>query len=243
MKAAGEGRHELDAVSVLNAKRTLHHLLEAAGISSDETEELLELVEAGAVALAHQEVEQLVGAAPEREGEAYGAGWRDGARTVAEAVGDLAERALRQAVAGRAATAPDARPPVRRMEVARAKAAAVPLYLSFTPASDLDPEVTDQVLTAVLGTMGAMRRAAYAGRLTEFATAHHVRLERLYAAYGPGSSIAIHGRYSLVHSPTSVAVLERLAAAPEALREEWEAAELPPAWLDGLTAAWGAPPD
>lgn len=51
----------------------------------------------------------------------------------------------------------------------------------------------------------------------------------------------MHGRYSLVHSVTSIAVLERLVVAPQALREEWDAAELPPAWLDGLTTAWNAP--
>jgi hypothetical protein len=49
----------------------------------------------------------------------------------------------------------------------------------------------------------------------------------------------VHGRYSLVHSPAGVAVLERLATAPAELRREWDAAELPPAWLDGLTTAWG----
>ncbi|CAL9573644.1 hypothetical protein [Streptomyces sp. enrichment culture] len=241
MNAADEGRQQLDAVSVLNAKSTLLHLLEGAGIAPGDAEELLGLVEAGALALAHQDVEKLGRDAPAGKGELYESGWRDGAQAVADEIGALAERALQRAVAsGRPAPAADTRPPVSRMQVERAKAAVVPLYLSFSDLSDLDPEVSAQVLTAVLGTMDSVRRAAYAGRLTEFAAAHRARLERLYAAYGPGSRIAIHGRYSLVHSPTSVAVLERLAADPAALREEWDAAELPPAWLEGLTTAWGA---
>lgn len=242
MDAAGEGRQRLDAVSVLNTKTTLLQLLGRAGVSPGEAEELIGLVEAGALALAHREIGGAGRSAPGGKGELYASGWLDGARAAADELGDLAERALRSAVAsGPPSPAPDARPPVRRMEVERAKAAVTPLYLSFTTASDLDPEVSDQVLTAVLGTMDPRRRAGYPGSLAEFVSAHRARLERLYARYGPGSTIAIHGRYSLVHSPTSVAVLERLATAPAALREEWDAAELPPAWLEGLTTAWDPP--
>lgn len=79
--------------------------------------------------------------------------------------------------------------------------AITPLYLSFADVSDLDPEVTEQVLGAVLRTMSPRQRAGYPGRLSAFAEAHHAHLERVYAEYGPGSPIAIHGRYSLVHSP------------------------------------------
>ncbi|MCP9989153.1 hypothetical protein LUX01_23445 [Streptomyces sudanensis] len=239
MDAAGEGRQQLDAVSVLNARRTLLQLLGRAGVPSGEAEELVELVEAGALALAHREIGGSGRTAPGDKGEPYESGWLDGARAVADELGDLAERALRRAVAsGPPDASPDPRPPAGKVEVERAKAAVVPLYLSLTTASDLDPEVSEQVLAAVLGTMGPRERAGYAGRLAEFAEAHRARLERSYAEYGPGSPIAIHGRYSLLHSPASPAVLERLAAAPAALREEWDAAELPPAWLEGLAAAW-----
>ncbi|MEE1751908.1 hypothetical protein [Streptomyces sp. SP18CS02] len=241
MNAAGEGRQQLDAVSVLNAKSTLLQLLGRAGVFSGDAEELIGLVEAGALALAHQKIGRIARSAPEEKGELYESGWLDGARLVTDELDGLAERALRLAVVSDPSASPDARPPVGRMEVERAKVAVMPLYLSFTEVSDLDPDVSEQVLTAVLGTMTLRQRAAYAGRLTEFASAGRERLERLYARYGPGSTIAIHGRYSLIHSPTSVAVLERLAAAPSALREEWDAAELPPAWLEGLTTAWGSP--
>ncbi|MEV5320353.1 hypothetical protein AB0K92_22340 [Streptomyces sp. NPDC052687] len=57
----------------------------------------------------------------------------------------------------------------------------MPLYRSFAADSDLDPEISDQVLGAVLATMNAGRRAGYAGRLAAFADAHRERLERLYA--------------------------------------------------------------
>ncbi|MGW0697777.1 hypothetical protein ACWD0A_00175 [Streptomyces sp. NPDC002867] len=242
MNAAGEGRQQLDAVSVLNARTTLLQLLARAGVYSGDAEELIGLVEAGALALAHRELSGIGRSAPGDKGELYESGRLDGAQAVVDALGAIAERALQHVVGSDpSAGSSDHRPPVRRMEVERAKVAVTPLYLSFTAASDLDPEVTEQVLTAVLGTMTSRQRAAYAGLLAEFASAHRARLERLYAGYGPGSSIAIHGRYSLIHSPTSVAVLERLATAPSALREEWDAAELPPAWLDGLTTAWGSP--
>ncbi|KAA6210609.1 hypothetical protein [Streptomyces filamentosus] len=240
MTAAREERLPLDAASVDNARTTLLQLLARAGVYSGDAEELIALVEAGALALAHEELAGTGRQAPPGSGEPYATGWRDGSRAVAEGLAGLADRALRTAVAAGPAEEPDARQPVGRMEVERAKVAVVPLYLSFSEESDLDPEVTEQVLAASLATMDARRRAAYPGRLTEFAGDHRSHLERLYATYGPGSAIAIHGRYTLVHSPTSLAVLERLAARPEELREEWDAAELPPAWLDGLTRAWDA---
>ncbi|MFF8293393.1 hypothetical protein ACF068_29820 [Streptomyces sp. NPDC016309] len=242
MNAAEEGRQQLDTVSVGNAKRTLVQLLARAGVYSGDAEELIGLVEAGALALAHEEIGALAENAPGGKGELYESGWLDGTRALTEELAGLAERVLRHAVASDPADRDlGIRSPVRKTQVERAKVAITPLYLSFTTESDLDPEVTEQVLTAVLGTMNSRQRAGYAGRLAQFASANRARLERLYGEYGPGSTIAVHGRYSLVHSPTSVAVLERLSVTPSALREEWDAAELPPAWLDGLTTAWGAP--
>ncbi|MFJ2054886.1 hypothetical protein ACIOMM_02985 [Streptomyces sp. NPDC087908] len=248
MTTADEGRQQqLDAASVLNAKTTLLQLLARAGVYTGDAEELIGLVEAGALALAHEEVAGARrdaaphGTADER-GEGYASGWSDGALAVTGELGALAEQALLRAVAtAPSADAPDEPSPVRRAEMERAKVAITPLYLSFADVSELDPEVTEQVLGAVLRTMSPRQRAGYPGRLTRFTSAHHAHLERLYAQYGPGSPIAIHGRYSLVHSPASVAVLERLAETPSALHEEWDAAELPPAWLDGLTTAWGTP--
>ncbi|MET9692956.1 hypothetical protein ABZY81_31595 [Streptomyces sp. NPDC006514] len=241
MHAAEENRPELDSVSVLNAKRTLLQLLGRAGVSADDAEVLIALVEAGALAGACEEVGALGGSAPGDKGEPYESGWLDGARAVADELGAIAERALGRTVdPDGPSTAPAARPPVGRVEVEQAKAAVTPLYLTFTAASDLDPEVTEEVLRAVLATMTPRQRARYAGRLADFAAAHRARLERLYLEYGPGSATAIHGRYSLLHSATSVAVLERLATPAAALREEWEAAELPPAWLEGPMRAWDA---
>ncbi|MBX9421240.1 hypothetical protein [Streptomyces lateritius] len=241
MNTADEGRQQLDAASVLNAKSTLLQLLARAGVYTGDAEELIGLVEAGALALAYEELDGNVRSAPEEKGALYASGWSDGARAATEELGAVAERALVRAVtSGPTASSPDERSPVGRAEMERAKVAVTPLYLSFAEVSDLDPEVTEQVLGAVLRTMSPRQRAGYPGQLTQFASAHRGHLERLYAEYGPGSPIAIHGRYSLVHSATSVAVLERLAVTPSALHEEWDAAELPPAWLDGLTTAWGS---
>lgn len=240
MSTADEGRQWPDEVSVDNARTTLLQLLARTGVPSDDARQLIGVLEAGALALAYEE---LSGgrSAPGDKGEAYEAGWLDGAGGVLEELGGVVERTLLRVVGADWGHGPDGeRPRAGRMEVERARVAVTPLYLSFTAASKLDPEVTEEVLVAVLGTMSPRQRAGYAGRLAEFAAAHRVRLERLFAAYGPGSAITVHGRHSLLHSATSIAVLERLVAAPQELRAEWDAAELPPAWLDGLTTAWNA---
>ncbi|MFI6125262.1 hypothetical protein ACIBCU_37060 [Streptomyces sp. NPDC051064] len=209
----------------------------------DEAEELIALVEAGAIADAHREAGE-AGIAPPGNGEPYGIGWRDGARAVGDGLLRVADRALDRAIgpaaSGSAEGGPRGRHPVGKVDVERAKVAVMPLYLAFSDISDLDPEVSDEVLTAALGTMSVVGRVAYAGLLEHFTESHGERLSRLYARYGPRSRIAVHGRYSLLHSPASIAVLERLTGAPAALRAEWEDAELPPAWLEGLASAWQA---
>ncbi|MGW8883840.1 hypothetical protein [Streptomyces sp. NPDC055749] len=243
MRTAPTGRHPLDSASVMNAKKTLFELLGRAGVFRDEAEELITLVEAGAIADAHSEVGKAEGA-PDRDGESYGIGWHDGARAVSDALARLAEQALERAIGPAASDAAEdavgGRHPVGKVDVERAKVAATPLYLSLSDASDLDPEVSDEVLAPVLGTMSVVGRVGYAGRLEQFTEDHRERLAELYAQYGPRSRTAVHSRYSLLHSPASIAVLERLTAAPSALRAEWEHAELPPAWLEGLAAAWCA---
>ncbi|MEV6951047.1 hypothetical protein [Streptomyces sp. NPDC051183] len=241
MGAADEGRQWLDEASVDNARTTLLQLLARTGVPSDDARQLIGLLEAGALALAHQELSGGGRRAPGDKGEAYEAGWLDGAGDLLEELGTVAERTLLRVVGADGQQGPAGEHPrAGRMEVERARVALMPLYLSFTADSDLDPEVTEEVLGAVLGTMSPRQRAGYAGRLAQFAAAHRARLERLFAAYGPGSAITVHGRYSLLHSATSIAVLERLIAVPQELREEWDAAELPPAWLDGMTTAWDA---
>lgn len=242
MSTADEGRQWPDEVSVDNARTTLLQLLARSGVPSGDARELIGLLEAGALALAHEELSGGGRSAPGDKGEAYESGWLDGAGDLLAELGAVTERTLLRALGPEGEQGPAGeRPRAGRVEVERAQVALTPLYLSFTAVSELDPELTEEVLAAVLGTMNLRQRARYAGRLAEFTAAHRARLERLFAAFGPGSAIAVHGRFSLVHSATSIAVLERLDAAPQALREEWDAAELPPAWLDGLTTAWNAP--
>ncbi|WP_240801826.1 hypothetical protein [Streptomyces sp. A1136] len=241
MSTADEGRQWPDEASVDNARTTLLRLLARAGVPSDDARQLIGLLEAGALALAHKELSGGDRSAPGDKGAAYESGWLDGAESLLEELGDVAERSLVRVVGADGRQGPaEEHPRAGRMEVERARVALTPLYRSFTADSELDPEVTDEVLVAVLGTMSPRQRAGYAGRLTEFASVHRPRLERLFEEYGPGSAITLHGRYSLVHSATGIAVLERLVAAPQGLREEWDAAELPPAWLDGLRMAWDA---
>lgn len=245
MSRADEGRQWPDEASADNARTTLLQLLARAGVPSDDARELTGLLEAGALALAYEELSGRDRGAPGDKGEPYESGWLDGAGDLLTELGGITERTLLRVVTpdggqdgGQGADGEHAR--VRRMEVERTKVALTALYLSFTEASELDPEATEEVLTAVLATMSPRQRARYAGRLTEFGTAHRARLETLFATFGAGSAITVHGRFSLVHSVTSIAVLERLDTEPRTLREEWDAAELPPAWLDGLTTAWNA---
>lgn len=242
MSTADEGRQWPDEASVDNARTTLLQLLARAGVPSGDARELIGLVEAGALALAYEELSGGGRSAPGDKGEAYESGWLDGGADVLEELGAVTERTLLRVVGSDGQEGPAGEHPrAGRMEVERARVALTPLYLSFTAVSELDPEVTEEVLVAVLGTMSPRQRAGYAGRLARFAEVHRARLEGLFASFGPDSAITVHGRYSLLHSATSIAVLERLAAAPQALREEWNAAELPPAWLDGLTTAWNNP--
>ncbi|MFD4691607.1 hypothetical protein [Streptomyces sp. NPDC058463] len=237
------GRHPLDSASIMNARNTLLELLGRAGVFRDEAEELIALVEAGAIADAHNEVGRAEGL-PDEKGEPYDTGRHDGARAVRDELARIAERALDRAIgpamSGSELGTVRGHHPVGQVDVERAKVAVTPLSRSFSDVSGLDPEVSDEVLTAVLGTMSVVGRVGYAGQLEQFTESHRQRLTRVYAQYGPGSRIAVHGRYSLLHSPTSIAVLERLTAAPAALRAEWEHAELPPAWLEGLATAWRA---
>ncbi|MFE9932669.1 hypothetical protein [Streptomyces sp. NPDC005533] len=239
MSAADEGRQWPDEASVDNARTTLLQLLARTGVPSGDARQLIGLLEAGALALAHEELSGAAGPAPGDRGQAYASGWQDGAGRLLDELGALTERTLTDIVGTDGPAGVRRR--AGRMEVERARVAVSPLYLSLTKVSELDPEVTDEVLAAVLATMSPRRRAGYTGRLTAFATTHRDRLERLFAAYGPGSTVTVHGRYSLLHSVTSIAVLERLLTAPGELREEWDAAALPPAWLDGLTTAWNTP--
>ncbi|MEU5165723.1 MULTISPECIES: hypothetical protein [Streptomyces] len=244
INTAETGRNLLDPASVMNAKETLLELLGRSGVFRGEAEELIALVEAGAIADALGEIGKAE-RGPAGNGEPYAVGWHDGARAVGDELAGVAgqalERAIGPAVPGPAeGGGPRGHHPVGRVDVERAKVAVTPLYLAFTDTSDLDPEVSDEVLTAVLGTMSVVGRVGYAGQLEQFTQSHRQRLTQLYARYGPRSSIAVHGRYSLLHSPTSIAVLERLTGAPSALRAEWERAELPPAWLEGIGTAWHA---
>ncbi|MFI2780523.1 hypothetical protein [Streptomyces sp. ALB3] len=226
-----------------NARNTLLELLGRAGMFRGEAEELIALVEAGAIAEAHSEAGKAEDL-PAGRGEDYATGWHDGARAVGDGLARVAERALERAIGPTTSDSVEdaarVRHPVGRMDVERAKVAVTPHFLAFSDTSDLDPEVSDEVLGALLGTMSVVARVGYAGRLEQFTEAHRERLSRLYARFGPHSRIAVHGRYSLLHSPTSIAVLERLTSAPSALRTEWEHAELPPAWLEGLETAWRA---
>ncbi len=147
MSAAHDGRQWPDEVSVDNARTTLLQLLARTGVPSGDARQLIGLVEAGVLALAHAELGAPGRSAPGDKGEEYRSGWLDGAEALLEELGAVAERTL-AGVTGPEGDqgGPGGHPRARRMEVERAKVALTPLYLSFTAASELDPDVTEEVL-------------------------------------------------------------------------------------------------
>lgn len=126
MSAADEGRRWPDEVSVDNARMTLLQLLARTGVPSGDARQLIGLLEAGALALAHEE---LSGgrSAPGDKGEAYESGWLDGAGYLLDELGAVAERTLVQVVGADGQPGPAGeRPRAGRVEVERARVAVTP---------------------------------------------------------------------------------------------------------------------
>ncbi|MER7048335.1 hypothetical protein [Streptomyces jumonjinensis] len=89
--------------------------------------------------------------------------------------------------------------------------------------------------------LGAVRedeRDGYPRHLETFAERHRARLQEMLRAYGPGSTPASHGRYTLVGQPESLIICERMETAPFRLRSQWNKA-LDNVLLDDLEYAWG----
>ncbi|MFD9047845.1 hypothetical protein [Streptomyces zaomyceticus] len=100
------------------------------------------------------------------------------------------------------------------------------------------PSASAEILAVALGAVREDERDGYVQRLKEFTERHRERLERMLAAYGPGSAPAAHGRYALVGLPESLIICERMETMPFLLRSRWEGA-LEGSLLDDLEFAWG----
>ncbi|WP_331757045.1 hypothetical protein OH782_41430 (plasmid) [Streptomyces sp. NBC_01544] len=242
-------RHQSDATS---ARLSVFEALAGAGYSHTQADELVSILEAGAVAGAHTWVSE--SSAPHGAEQAFEDGWFEGVRAVASELLRIADNTaaqrgraastsqllahLRQP-APRAPQTPAPGPgPAPALDAEEILAAAQRCTWSCAdPVFDLDE--SREILTVALTAVREDERADYVQRLEAFADQHRERLQELLRAYGPGSAPAEHGRYALVGQPESLVICERLESAPLLLNGVWSD-ELPEILLDDLAFAWGA---
>ncbi|MBT2439828.1 hypothetical protein J7E93_06765 [Streptomyces sp. ISL-36] len=84
------------------------------------------------------------------------------------------------------------------------------------PHAFLVPDASTEILTVALSAVREDERTDYVQRLQVFTEQHRERLEKMLAAYGPGSAPAEHGRYMLVGQPESLIIVVRVGAGPRA---------------------------
>ncbi|MFI0983649.1 hypothetical protein ACH4SP_42450 [Streptomyces sp. NPDC021093] len=127
---------------------------------------------------------------------------------------------------------------LREGDADAALAVAVRSYAAFAVHVRFDDGMTEEVLPVLWSVIPEEERDTYPERLEEFVTRYEERLVRLYAEYGPQSSIARHGRHELLAHPVSLIALERLSSVRFALAARWDG-ELPDRWLNDLCGPWG----
>ncbi|MFD9038798.1 hypothetical protein [Streptomyces bottropensis] len=124
-------------------------------------------------------------------------------------------------------------------DVATVLEAAVRIFHTVTGSSAYNGDVCWDVLTLALATLPDQQCAGYPDRLARFAEQNSERLRQVYQELGPGSPLAGHDRYALVREPASLALFERLDAAPQLVLGTLQG-ELPEEWVAGAVSAWGA---
>lgn len=150
------------------------------------------------------------------------------------------EGVLHQAsVAATRRTGPAAVPVEKAAEadVATVLEAAVRIFYTVTGSTECDSDLCWDVLARVLATVPAEEIADYPRRLEQFASGRNERLDQVYREYGPGSPLAVHGRYELVGQPVSLPLFERLDVVPHLLLGTLQG-ELPEVWVADAASAW-----
>ncbi|WP_331744132.1 hypothetical protein OG747_49825 (plasmid) [Streptomyces sp. NBC_01384] len=209
-------------------------LLEAAGATPGEAQQLLAVIEAGAVEGAHVEVTGLHTQAPAGSSDEFGEGWLGAVQAVASRLTHIADRTVHQARA--AAAAPEPPPPVPspapgrspaavdavgEEQVHRVLEAAERSFVSLTGYSRYDRDLSQEILAVVLKCVGAEQQDGYAEQLEAFAKADRERLVMLFSQYGPGGAFADESRCYLTYQPESIVVCERLDTVPMWLAGVW----------------------
>ncbi|MET9324081.1 hypothetical protein ABZX75_28520 [Streptomyces sp. NPDC003038] len=242
------GYHQSEATG---ARFTVFQALAAIGIASEQADEIVSKLEAGAVAGAHTWISE--SSPPHGSDPQFEDGWFAGVRDVASYLlriadtnattqrGLAASSALLLAHPRQSASpAPTpAQEPAPTLDTKVVLAAARRCTWALVDPGDfLGPEASDEILAVALGAVREDERAGYVERLEAFVEQHRARLEALLRAYGPGSAPASHGRYMLAGQPESLIICERMEAVPFLLRSRWDNA-LEAVLLDDLEFAWG----
>ncbi|MFC7831087.1 hypothetical protein [Streptomyces sp. NPDC057375] len=188
-------------------------LLDSAGVAAEETQELLALIQAGAIERAQGDVLELAEHPPGSSTAPAVQGWVDAVRAAAaelEAPHEQAQQVL---------------------------AAAERIFAELTGRSDYSREASLETLAVVLTAVTAEDQAGYITQLEDFATRNRGRLAELYRKYGPGGELAKLERSGLIEQPESIVICERLDAAPMLLQGVWDG-ELEESTLERFTQLW-----
>ncbi|MFC9249632.1 hypothetical protein ACFT7S_37985 [Streptomyces sp. NPDC057136] len=192
------GQHQHEATS---ARSVVFQAL-AAGVATEQADEIVSQLEAGAIAGAHTWISE--SSAPHGSEQRFEDGWFAGVRAVASDLLRIADTTAAQR--GRATSsamllahlqqaappAPkEAERPVPALDAREVMAAAERrMWALADPGDFLVTEASDEILAVALSAVREDERAGYAQRLEAFAEQHRERLEELLRAYRPGSTLA-----------------------------------------------------
>ena len=206
-------------------------LLESAGVATEETQELLALIQAGAIEGAQGDVLKLAERPPEDAPEPVVQGWVTAVQAAAAELTHIADRTIAHARPPARSAAPAA-PAIRSLptavdevpqeQVEMVLAMAEQLFTELTGRTDSCRQTSLEILPVVLTAVAAEDQAGYMAQLEDFATLNRGRLAELYRKYGPGGSLAKLENSGLIGQPESLVICERLDTVPMWLQRVWE---------------------
>jgi hypothetical protein len=220
--------------------------LERAGVAPEESQELLALIQAGAVEGAQGGVLELAERPPQDSTAPAGQGWVTAVQAAAAELAHIADRTITRARPATRPTAP-AVPPAASLltpideasqeQVEQVLAVAERIFTELTGRADYSREASLETLSVVLTAVAAEDQAGYAAQLEDFAACNRDRLTELYRKYGPGGELAVLERSGLIDQPESIVICERLDAAPMWLQGAWDG-ETEELMLERSTELW-----
>ncbi|MFF7764230.1 hypothetical protein [Streptomyces griseorubiginosus] len=228
------------------ALRQVTSVLDNAGVAPEEIQELLALIQAGAIEGAQGDVLDLAERPPPDATAPAVQGWVAAVEAAAAELAHIADRTMtlaRLAVRPAAPTAPPAPSlptPIDEApqeQVEQVLAAAERLFAELAGHTDYSREASLETLAVVLTAVAAEDQAGYVAQLEDFAARNRDRLMELYRKYGPGGELARLERSGLVEHPESIVICERLDAAPMWLQGVWDG-EIEELTLERFAQLW-----